>query len=132
MTAIDFAITIAIGTILSATILPKASGIPEGCFALGVLFFFQWGISVLRRKSKKICKLTENSPLLIMKDGEILDENLKKANLTRADLLAKLRESNAYNFSKVKAVIFESTGDVSVLHGDDEIDSKIFDDVQEK
>jgi len=50
----------------------------------------------------------------------ILDENLRRANVTRNDLYGKLREANAFKFDQIKAVIFESTGDVSVIHGSED------------
>ena len=57
-----------------------------------------------------------------MKNGEILYENLSKANVGEGDLIAKLREANVLEFSEVHAVILESTGDMSVLHSDKEIE----------
>ena len=50
-----------------------------------------------------------------MWQGKILYHALKKANVGKDDLIAKLREANVHDFSEVKAVIFESTGDVSVI-----------------
>jgi len=35
-------------------------------------------------------------------------------------LYSKLREANVIQFSQVKAVVFEATGDISVLHVGDE------------
>ena len=51
-----------------------------------------------------------------MRGKEILWNNLKKSNVTEADLKAKLREANVIELEEVRAVIFESTGDISVLH----------------
>ena len=51
-----------------------------------------------------------------MEEGKISHENLKKARVTESDLRGKLREANVIQLSEVRAVIFETTGDVSVLH----------------
>ena len=67
----------------------------------------------------------DNAPLLIMQDGEVLEENLNAAKMTRADLMAKLREANVLQLRDVRAVVFEQTGDVSVLHGDADVDGEI-------
>jgi uncharacterized membrane protein YcaP (DUF421 family) len=48
--------------------------------------------------------------------GKILHDKLKACNVGEDDLIAKLREANVHDFKDVKAVIFESTGDVSVIH----------------
>ncbi len=37
------------------------------------------------------------------------------ADVTHEDLLEKLREANITRFDQVRAVVFETTGDVSVL-----------------
>ena len=73
-----------------------------------------------------------NSPILLMENGTILSGNLKKALVSQADLMGKLREANVLQLSEVKAVIFETTGDISVLHTDKEldVDSIIMEDVK--
>jgi uncharacterized membrane protein YcaP (DUF421 family) len=38
--------------------------------------------------------------------------------MTSVDLVGKLREANALEFSQIRAVVFEPTGDVSILHGE--------------
>ena len=51
-----------------------------------------------------------------MYQGKILEENMAKANVSKYELIAKLREANALNFDQVLAVVLETTGDMSVLH----------------
>ena len=67
-----------------------------------------------------------------MRDGQILYDNLNKVEITENELRGKLREANVIRLNEVKAVILETTGDVSVLHGDDdkEIEDYILKDVE--
>lgn len=51
---------------------------------------------------------------------DIQHDQLAKAKMTVSDLHGKLREANVINYSQVRAVIAETTGDVSVLHCDDD------------
>lgn len=39
--------------------------------------------------------------------------------MDESDLIAKLREANVHDFNEVKAVVFESTSDVSVIHNNE-------------
>lgn len=48
----------------------------------------------------------------------MLHDNMRKARVTESDLWSKLREANVLNLNQVRAVVFEATGDISVLHGD--------------
>ncbi len=59
--------------------------------------------------------------------------NLEKARITEGDLRAVLRKNNVQDISQVKAVVFENTGDISVIKLDGnnlEPDAWIFEDVK--
>ena len=119
MSSFDFAMTVAIGSILASTILSKSVSLIEGTVGLAMVYLLQIAVASLRR-STHIEKLVDNSPMLLMDKTEILHENLKKARVTEADLRSKLREANVLEISQVRAVVFEATGDISVLHTKDE------------
>lgn len=55
------------------------------------------------------------SPLLLIRDGQILHQNLKKAHLTLDDLLAQLRLKKIHNVSDVAAAVMEPMGEISTL-----------------
>lgn len=118
MSAPDFAMTVAVGSLFASTIANPSPTLFSGIFALGILFAGQWTIAFLRRRFNSATTLLDNAPLLLMRNGELITENLTRANITKSDVMAKLREANAFRLSSVKAVIFESTGDISVIHSD--------------
>ncbi|AFL82569.1 putative membrane protein [Aequorivita sublithincola DSM 14238] len=116
ISSFDFASTIAIGSIIASIILNPSNSILKGGFALASIVLFQSLFTYLIRKVPAFEELVTNKPMLIMKDGVILTENLHKTNLSEENLIAKLREANVIDFDEVRAVVLESTGDVSVLH----------------
>ena len=118
MSGFDFAVTVAIGSVLAATSMSPGTPFWQGALALVVLFAVQTVVAQARSRLRGVVSVTDNTPLMIMRDGKILHENLRGAGMTEADLIGKLREANALEFSSVRAVVFEPTGDVSVLHGD--------------
>ena len=120
MSSFDFAMTIAVGSLLASTVVTKSTTVLQGGTALLVLFFLQTAIAFLRRKIKWFSQVVDNQPLLLMRGEHILHDNLKKAHLSESDLRSKLREANVLNYSQVKAVVFETTGDVTVMHSDRE------------
>lgn len=122
MSGFDFAVTVAIGSIFASVIMAKSPSVLQGIAVLALLFACQIGFATLRAKVPTIISVTDNSPRLIMIGREIQTDQLEKAKMTKSDLYAKLREANVINLSEVKAVIAETTGDVSVLHGSDDTD----------
>ncbi len=132
MSAADFAMTIATGSLFGSTISSPSPTLFMGMFAIFCVFMGQWTVAKLRMNSSSLAKAVDNQPMLLMAGREILHENMRQANITEEDLYGKLRESNAMNFDQVKAVVFETTGDVSVIHtADDDVslDQRIFRDV---
>lgn len=132
MSSFDFAMTVAIGSIIAGTTLNSSISLAQGITGLASVYFLQILIAILRRNTS-LQKLIDNSPLLLMDGPEILNENLKKARLTQGDLRSKLREANVTKFSEIKAVVFETTGDISVLQHNDEdleIESWLLKDVE--
>ncbi|PZW39668.1 uncharacterized protein DUF421 [Mesonia algae] len=132
MSSFDFAMTVAIGSILATTILSKSTSLLQGAIGLASVYVLQLFVALLRR-NKQFQRLVDNKPVLLMDGQEILHENLKKSHVTLDDLKSKLREANVLELSQVRAVIFEATGDIAVLHTKDEnqrIEDFILEDVK--
>jgi len=115
MSSFDFAMTVAVGSIIATTVLSKSVSLMDGIIGTVVIYFLQIGAAYARRNDT-VKKVMDNKPLLLMNGPVFLDDNLKKGKVAKSDLRAKLREANVTELSEVKAVIFETTGDISVLH----------------
>lgn len=120
MSNIDFASTIAIGSMLATIVMHPDQSILKGAIALSGVVGFQSLFSYTARKSKYIRKIISNEPLLLMYNGQILNKNLIRANISEDELIAKLREANTSHFDEVLAVVLETTGNISVMHSSQE------------
>lgn len=128
MSSFDFAMTVAIGSVLATVIISKSVSLQHGITGLMIIYILQMLVAAAR-KWRPIQKMMDNKPTLLMKNGKIIEGSLEKCKVTESDLKAKLREANVIHLTEVKAVVFESTGDISVLHGSDDkcIDEWIMD-----
>lgn len=55
---------------------------------------------------------------MLMRDGRFLEDAMRETRVARDYLVAKLREANVLDLARVRAVVLETTGDISVLHGE--------------
>ena len=122
MSGFDFAMTIATGSVLASTAMSPSVPLPVGATVMGVLFLVQWGLAKGRVAFPAFSRVLDNEPILVMREGRVIDDNLRRSGVTRDDLMSKLREANVLRLDHVRAVIVETTGDVTVLHGDPEIE----------
>ncbi|MBW3577329.1 MAG: DUF421 domain-containing protein [Actinobacteria bacterium] len=124
MSTFDFAITVAFGSMMGSVAASPAVTLPNGVVALGVLYGMQALIAVGRRRLT-ISKAVDNEPILLMAGDRIIERNLRRGKVTEADIRGKLREANCLDYGDVRAVVLETTGDVSVLHGSGDLDLDI-------
>lgn len=127
MSSFDFVVTVAFGSIL-ATVAATSASLVHGLVAFAALLGTQRIVALLRTASK-LEGYIDNRPLLLMDGARILRSNFQHARVTEDDLLAKLREANVTSLDQVLAVVLESTGDVSVLHGEGPLDPDVLEGV---
>lgn len=132
ITSFDFAVTIAMGSILADAVNKPVPNFMAALVSLALLAALQVLFAKLTSKSSSIEKLATNQPSFLMRDGVIIESNLKKCLVSRLELMGKLREANVLQLSHVKAVVFETTGDISVIHADTDVsvDAAILDGVE--
>ncbi|MDC0886774.1 DUF421 domain-containing protein [Altererythrobacter sp.] len=119
MTNFDFVMTVATGSLLAgAAQAAEWTGFAQAMVAMAALFAVQLLIARVRKASDPFEQMIQNNAVLLMRDGEFCRQAMKEERVSESDLVAKLREANVLQMSEVRAVVLETTGDVSVLHGD--------------
>ena len=119
MTAFDFIVTLSTGSLMaSASSSTEWTGFVQTIVAMAALLFLQYAIARRRKDSAIFRAVIENNAVMLMREGAFIEEALKRTRVSRADVMTKLRGANALHLSKVRAVVLETTGDISVLYGD--------------
>ena len=131
MTNFDFVMTVALGSLVAnASQANEWPAFLQSLAGIAGLFLVQNITSRLRRVSNTIENTLQNQPMVLMRDGVIDEDALAETRTAKSDLLAKLRTANALDPDKVKAVVLETTGDVSVMHGDEPVNDLLTEDVR--
>lgn len=73
------------------------------------------GFSYLFLKSKKFRDLLDGTADMIIENGEIREEAMKKNRMNYDDLIIQLRQKNVNNLADVEFAILEPTGELSVF-----------------
>jgi len=86
-----------------------------GVIAITVWVLLSLGIAYLQLKSKRARDFIDGKASVLVKDGKILEDNLKKERLTTDELLESLRKNRAFKLADVEFAIMEPSGDINVL-----------------
>ncbi|RSD29219.1 DUF421 domain-containing protein [Mesobacillus subterraneus] len=116
VTPFDFVYAIVLGGLVEENLFEKSpSTIWEMLFGIAV-----WGILIFivekaTQKSDKLRPILKGRAEPIVKNGEVLIQNLEKAELEMEQLKSLLRLKGVFSMKEVKDVILETSGDISVL-----------------
>lgn len=114
MTFFDFVTGITIGTIGGAYVTAEAEGfyVLLGPILLTLLVVITGYINL---KSIPARKLVEGEPLVVIQNGKIYEENIRKIRYNVDDLMMQLREKGIFDLGEVEFAIVETHGQMSVL-----------------
>lgn len=110
----EIAVMITMGAIVSVPMQMPDRGILQGLVALLVAAIFLRGLHWLSFKNNKIEKLSQGDLILLVKDGVLQEEQMKKSRISRQQLFAELRSKKIYQLGKVKRMYLEACGLFSV------------------
>jgi len=131
MSSFDFAAAIAVGAVMGRAVLGYTPTLVAGVLGMSTLFALQSAFGILRRH-RGVDRVLSNLPLLLLANGEIVAENLRRAKISEDEVRQKLRLAGVYSYGDVAAVILERTGEVSVLRRGETIAAELLDDVRGK
>ncbi|WP_420147950.1 DUF421 domain-containing protein [Spirosoma sp.] len=89
--------------------------ITEGCLLVGVLVFWDFAINWLGFRSVFFSKIGEPDPVLLVKNGVMQRQNMKKELITTDELTGILREQGVNSLEEVKTCYIEGSGNISVI-----------------
>lgn len=87
----------------------------NGVVAISTLVFLQIIVSFITLKSEKARAIICGKPSILIKNGKIIDKELKKLRINMNDLIEQLRTKNFSNIDDVEFAILETNGDLSVI-----------------
>lgn len=119
MTVFDFVSTVAMASIFAGTIISASVTLAEGLAALTTLVALQWIVAFAAARSDRIHRIITNTPRLLHDGTRFLEKNLLDERVARAEVIAKIREAGHISPDTVRAVVLETTGDVTVLARED-------------
>ncbi|AGB40905.1 putative membrane protein [Halobacteroides halobius DSM 5150] len=84
-------------------------------WALFVFALFTFLVQYITLKNRKVRKVLEGEPTILIHKGKILEDNMEKSRFNMADLMAELRQRKIFDIKNVHFALLETNGKVSVM-----------------
>jgi uncharacterized membrane protein YcaP (DUF421 family) len=117
--AFDFAVAVAIGSIIGRTVTASDTPFLTGAVALVTLLALHRLIALARRHSR-IARAVDHPPRVLVAGGAVQDRELAQAGLTTADLYALLRRHGVEDLNQVGYLLYETRGSTTLIGADRE------------
>lgn len=115
LTFFDYILGITIGSIAASLSVDLSSRAWPHWIGLvtwgGAVYFVQWAAFRWRDADRYL----SGEPVIVIKNGRIMEENMKKVRYTISDLLEQLRDKDVFDITQVDFAVLESNGLLSVL-----------------
>jgi len=111
----DYVIGISIGNFAAEMTINLESKEINGIWAVVLFGLFAYFISYLTMKSIVLRRFFMGTPTILIQDGKILENNLRKMKFDINDMLEEVRSAGYFDLSQVEYAILEPNGEVSIL-----------------
>ncbi len=118
MTIFDFAVAVALGAIVARTATTPRPSYVQGVAAVVALLITHNAISAVRVRFSPARKVFGREAVVLVVAGEVREDALRRAHMTRDDLDTALRERGVASLAEVRMALLESRGAFSVLRTD--------------
>jgi len=115
MTFFDFVVGVTVGTVTANMALGSNSTPLSAAAVLLVLAVLTVAVDYTHIKSFIFTKIVDSEPVILIEEGKMMYDNMRRVRLPVLELLTLLREKNIFNLSDVDYAIMEIDGKLSVL-----------------
>jgi uncharacterized membrane protein YcaP (DUF421 family) len=116
ITPFDFVLLLIIGEATQQGLLGDDFSVTNALLVITSLLSIDIGLSLLKRRWPRLAKATEGVPVVLVDDGEMLTERMRRARVDEQDILEAARSTQGLSrMSQVRFAVLERTGAISII-----------------
>jgi uncharacterized membrane protein YcaP (DUF421 family) len=116
ITTFDFILLLIISEVVQEALVDGDSPMTNAFLLIITLVGFDILLSVLKQRWPRFDRWLDGSPLVVMADGKLLQERMRKARVDEADILSAARISHGLErLDQIKFAVLERNGAISVV-----------------
>ncbi len=115
LTPFDLVVLLIISNVVQNAVIGNDNSLGGGLLGALVILLLNYGVVEVAFRWKRARRLLEATPTLLIHNGHVLHENLRRERVTLDDLLAALRRNGVVEPAKVRYAVLEENGAISVV-----------------
>jgi uncharacterized membrane protein YcaP (DUF421 family) len=111
----DLVLLIVIGDLVQQGVTQNDFSVTGLMIVIGTIAVLQAGVSWVGFRSKKASLVLEGEPIVIVQDGQFIDQNMKHERLDVSEVLETARQQGMGNLDEIAWGILETSGKISFV-----------------
>ena len=115
ITPFDLVVLLLVSNAVQNAMTGPDTSVTGGFVAASTLLVLNFGVALVRMRSRRFQRWVEGVPVVLVAHGEIQHRSLLRERITPDDLMAVLREHEVQELERVEMAMLEIDGTVSVI-----------------
>lgn len=115
LSAVDLVLLIVLGDAIQQGLTQDDYSVTGAVIAISTIAAMQVLVSYASFRSRRVRKVLEGHPIVVIQDGKLLEQNLHRQRMTPDELAEEMRMQSIASFEDVQWGILESNGSVSFV-----------------
>ena len=115
LSAVDLVLLIILGDAIQQGLTQDDYSVTGAVIVVSTFAALQVGASYLSFRSRRVRRVLEGEPIVIVQDGKLIERNLKRERLTEGEVAEEMRAQQIASVEDVEWGILETNGTMSFI-----------------
>jgi uncharacterized membrane protein YcaP (DUF421 family) len=115
LSAVDLVLLIVLGDAIQQGLTQDDYSVTGAVIAVSTLALMQVGSAYVTFRFKRLRRVLEGEPVVVIEDGKLLEDNLRRERMTPDEIAEEMRLQQIASFDEVAWGILERNGQVSFI-----------------
>lgn len=120
MTAFDLIVLLIISELVQNAMIGADNSVTGGLISVTTLVLLNAGVAWVTYRHKPAERLVEHAPTILVRHGRVLWDNVRREHMTPAEFRSALRRNGVASLHRVRFVLLEEDGHLSVIRKEPE------------
>ncbi|WP_057882405.1 DUF421 domain-containing protein [Tsuneonella troitsensis] len=126
MTPFELVLLVVLGDLIQQGVTHNDFSLTGAALAIGTFAFWALALNWLTFRSRRLEKLLDGEPTILVRDGALLERAMARNRLTRSELESEMRLAGIAHVADVAWGVLETNGKISFIARNDEDRSRSF------
>ena len=130
LNTLDFVVLLAVANAVQNGLIGDDNSVTGALAGATVLFVVDGALAYVLYRNTRLQRVVEGTPTVLIEDGQVLEDALRREELTRDDLLVELQSAGAATLDDVRTASLLPSGKVIVVPKEPSQSSVQYDDLR--